>query len=119
MLANNGDPDQTPRSAASDSDMGLHYLPMSLKKDARLIWVISVLSRYQNNLDDLLYYNQCSNDCTNALIGDIRDLLHLYLNRCELHFLWMHINKTNKFCFIMHNGCVPGVDKYAKCQLKA
>ena len=31
------DPDQTPRFAAFD--LGLHYLPMSQKWDARLIWV--------------------------------------------------------------------------------
>ena len=37
MLANSGDPDQTPHSVASD--LGLHYLPMSHKKDARHIWV--------------------------------------------------------------------------------
>ena len=37
MLANSVDPDQTPRSAASD--LGLHCLPMSQKRDARLIWV--------------------------------------------------------------------------------
>ena len=37
MLANSGDPDQTLRSAPSD--LGLHCLPMSHKKDARLIWV--------------------------------------------------------------------------------
>ena len=32
-----GDPDQTPHSVSSD--LGLHYLPMSHKKDARQIWV--------------------------------------------------------------------------------
>ena len=37
MQANSGDPDQTPHSVASD--LGLHYLPMSHKKDARNIWV--------------------------------------------------------------------------------
>ena len=37
MQANSGDPDQTPHSVASD--LGLHYLPMSHKKDARQIWV--------------------------------------------------------------------------------
>ena len=28
-----------------------------------------------------------------------RDLFHVYLNRLEVHFLWLHINKTknNKF----------------------
>ena len=37
MQANNGDPDQTPHSVASD--LGLRYLPMSHIKDARHIWV--------------------------------------------------------------------------------
>ena len=37
LNANCVDPDQTPRSAASD--LGLHYLPMSLLWDARLTWV--------------------------------------------------------------------------------
>ena len=35
MQANSGDPDQMPHSVASD--LGLHYLPMSHKKDARHI----------------------------------------------------------------------------------
>ena len=37
MHANSGDPDQMPHSVASD--LGLHFLPMSHKKDARNIWV--------------------------------------------------------------------------------
>ena len=37
MQANSGDPDQTPHSVASD--LGLHCLPMSHKKDVRHIWV--------------------------------------------------------------------------------
>ena len=37
MQANSGDPDQKPHSVASD--LGLHCLPMSHKKDARHIWV--------------------------------------------------------------------------------
>ena len=37
LFANSGEPDQTPRFVASD--LVLHYLPMSHKKDARLIWV--------------------------------------------------------------------------------
>ena len=37
MLANSGDPDQMPHFVASD--LGLHYLPISNKKDARHIWV--------------------------------------------------------------------------------
>ena len=38
MQANSGDPDQTPCKTAV-SDLDLHYLPMSQKKDARHIWV--------------------------------------------------------------------------------
>ena len=41
MLANSGDPDQTPRSVASD--LVLPCLPLSHKKDARLIWVSSAV----------------------------------------------------------------------------
>ena len=37
MQANSGDPDQTQHSVVSD--LSLHYLPMSHKKDARHIWV--------------------------------------------------------------------------------
>ena len=37
MQANSGDPDQTLHSVAFD--LGLHYLPMSHKNDARHIWV--------------------------------------------------------------------------------
>ena len=37
LQANSGDPDQMPHSAASG--LGLHYLPTSHKKDARLIRV--------------------------------------------------------------------------------
>ena len=43
MQANSGDPDQTPHSVASD--LGLRYLPMSHKKDARYIWVKMQLFR--------------------------------------------------------------------------
>ena len=35
--AANSGPDQAPHSVASD--LGLHYLPMSHKKDTRPIWV--------------------------------------------------------------------------------
>ena len=37
LNANSVDPDQMPRSAASD--LGLRYLPMSLLWEARLKWV--------------------------------------------------------------------------------
>ena len=48
---------QTPRLAASD--LGLHSLPMSHKKDARLVWVISKGSLDKNhaklNEEDFLW----------------------------------------------------------------
>ena len=37
MQANSGDPGHMPHSVVSD--LGLHSLPMSHKKDARHIWV--------------------------------------------------------------------------------
>ena len=37
MQTNSGEPNQTPHSVASD--LGLHCLPLSHKKDARQIWV--------------------------------------------------------------------------------
>ena len=39
-VSKSGDPDQTPRSVACD--LGLHGLPMSHKKDARLIWGVKL-----------------------------------------------------------------------------
>ena len=38
VLANSGDPDQAPHFAASD--LGLHCLSMSHKKEARGIWAM-------------------------------------------------------------------------------
>ena len=53
MQANSGDPDQTPQSVASD--LGLHYLPMSHKKDARQIRVRNCLSHKScRNLGSIL-----------------------------------------------------------------
>ena len=37
LVANSGDPDQTPRSAASD--LGLHGLPITLLGVSRLQWI--------------------------------------------------------------------------------
>ena len=37
LFANSGDPDQTPRFAASD--LGLHCLPVTLLRVSRLQWV--------------------------------------------------------------------------------
>ena len=48
LFANNGDPDKTPRSAASD--LGLHCLPVTLLGVSRLQWVNRLSWR------DLLYF---------------------------------------------------------------
>ena len=37
LFANSGDPDQTPRAAASD--LGLHCLPITRSRVSRLQWV--------------------------------------------------------------------------------
>ena len=56
MKANSGDPDQTLHSVASD--LGLHYLSMSHKKDARHIWVKKCLSHKScRNLGSILLKN--------------------------------------------------------------
>ena len=39
LFANSGDPDQMPRSAASD--LGLHCLPITLLGVSRLQWIVS------------------------------------------------------------------------------
>ena len=39
-------------------------------------------------------------------VQTVRDLFHVYLNTCKFHFLLVHIDKTNKFCFLMSNGCI-------------
>ena len=44
-------------------------------------------------------------------IVPIQDLFHVYLNRFEFHFLWLHINKTSIFCFFVNNRRVPGIAK--------
>ena len=43
--------------------------------------------------------------------ANIQDHFHVYLNKFEFHVLWLHIDKTNKFCFFMHNGRVFGIAK--------
>ena len=63
MLANSGGPYQTPRSAASD--LGMHCLPTSHKKDAMLIWVIfcgvyvNLKSTFRLQFAKTLFYPLC------------------------------------------------------------
>ena len=61
MQANSGDPDQTPHFVASD--LGLHYLPMSHKRDARHIWVKNAiillisyeLQKFRKNIVEIIF----------------------------------------------------------------
>ena len=48
LFGNNGDPDQTPRSAASD--LGLHCLPITLLGVSRLQWHITLSDLYAASL---------------------------------------------------------------------
>ena len=41
----------------------------------------------------------------------LQDLFHVYLNKCEIQFLRLHIDKTNTFCFLIDNGRVTGTTK--------
>ena len=41
------------------------------------------------------------------ILNNIRDMFHVYLNRSEFDFLWLHIIKTHKFGFVIHNERVP------------
>ena len=52
MQANSGDPDQTLHSVASD--LGLHYLPMSHKKDARKMQLFCLSHKNCRNLESIL-----------------------------------------------------------------
>ena len=50
---------------------------------------------------------------------NLRDLFHVYLNKCEFYLSRLrefylsrlHVNKVNIFCFLLNNGCVPGMTK--------
>ena len=55
MQANNGDPDQTPHSVASD--LGLHYLLTSQKKDTRQLSVKNAIILLISELQKFGKYN--------------------------------------------------------------
>ena len=57
LFANHGDPDQTPRSTASD--LGLHYLPVTLLRVSRLQWVNVFI---QHDLPYIQYNYACTPD---------------------------------------------------------
>ena len=53
LFANSGEPDQTPHFVASD--LVLHCLPMSHKKDARLLWVECMMNVEASQSTSLRY----------------------------------------------------------------
>ena len=53
-----------------------------------------------------------------VIIMLIRDLFHVYLSIFEFHFLRLHINESNKFCFFMFYGRVPGMPNRQYVNLK-
>ena len=36
----------------------------------------------------------------------IRELFHVYLNKCKFHFSRLHLNKISNVCFLLNNGRV-------------
>ena len=97
MEANNMNPDQT--DCSDPGPYCLEYrLPKKIsrwEKQTRKV-VIGRLRVYSSVLMLLL-----------LSFSLVRDLLHVYLNRCEFHFLRLHINKPNKFCFLINWGTYP------------
>ena len=59
----------------------------------------------------ILDYEVYSKTCLRGPLkkNTIPDLFHVYLNIFQFHFLRLDINKTNKCCFFVHNGRVPGI----------
>ena len=41
----------------------------------------------------------------------VRDLFHVYMNKCEFNFSRLHVYKINNFCFLLNNGHVPCMTK--------
>ena len=41
----------------------------------------------------------------------IRDLFHVYLNKCEFDFSRLHVYKINNFCSLLNNRRVPCMTK--------
>ena len=75
------DPDQTPQPHNAASDLGLHRLPMSRKRDARLVWAddrgqlkqqpdsVNVSRKFQLNIF-LSFLRNMLSDSANAENGD-------------------------------------------------
>ena len=67
---------------------------------------------------EVLYFNTLlhSSLSQNVLCSacHIQDLFHVSLNRRYVQILTLHINKTNKFCFLLSNGWVPEIAKIDK-----
>ena len=57
--------------------------------------------------------------CYRLTIDIIRDLFHVYLNKCEFNFSRLRVNKLNKVCFLLNNGRVPCITKKTDRQYEA
>ena len=74
-----------------------------------LMRIHTVASGVQEHLEQFLKAN--SFECCSCDTLYIRDLFHVYLNKCEFHFSRLHVNKKNNFCFLLNNGHVPCMTK--------
>ena len=79
---------------------------------------IFLLSKWEKITDDQWVLSEIKHRYKLEFLK-IRDLFHVYLNKFEFHFLRLHINKTNKYCFFIHNGRVTGIAKLTRWQFKA
>ena len=41
----------------------------------------------------------------------LQELFHVYLNKFEFHFLRLHVNKINNFCFLLNYRRAPCMTK--------
>ena len=95
MQANRGDPDQMPHSVASD--LGLHCLPMSHKKDARHIWVKLQSFCYLIRVPEIWEVDCLSNLPSESALGTSDLSIYKYENT---------LNKTRKRETVSYNKTI-------------
>ena len=100
LFANSGDPDQTPRSAASD--LGLHCLPITLLGVTRLQWVNCIWSKLQ-------FYHKEGPLLQNTLLGFLSFLTSqiTYITSCLLS---IHLSPPEKGSTLKGNNLLPFSD---------
>ena len=83
LFANRGDPDQTPRSAASD--LGLHCLSITFSRVSRLQWVNQRNKEANDVMESVILFSS-------ALCASI--VVHTCTNIIKTSYLTHHKNKS-------------------------